>query len=152
MGACVTEALFPLEEGMLIPPNYFDRFLNDYLNEAPPPKTRERLKSNLMRLGFLSRARGKPDRLTPVTPTKTGFLILLHYLFAADGPRTIELRRLFANPFWKYLGFKSEDAVRRVLREADAAGLLGKYVVADQLEQITTRMTLDELFGAKAQL
>lgn len=152
MGACVAEALFPLEEGMLIPSDYFDRFLNDYLGEAPSPKTRERLKSNLMRLGFLSRGRGKPDRLTPVTATKTGFLILLHHLFAADALRTIELRRLFAHPFWKYIGLKSEDTVRRVLREADAAELLGKYVVADQLEQITTRMTLAEMFQTKARL
>ncbi len=152
MGSCVAEALFPLEEGMLIPSDYFDRFLNDYLGEVPPPKTRKRLKSNLMRLGFLSRERGKPDRLTPVIATKTGFLILLHHLFAADALRTIELRRLFAHPFWKYIGMKSEDAVRRVLREADTAGFLGKYVVADQLEQITTSMTLDEIFRTKARL
>lgn len=152
MGACVAEALYPLEEGMLIPAHYFARFLRDHLGEEPPPKTRQRLKTNLMKLGFLARARGKPDRLQPVIPTHTAFFILLHHLFAPNGPRTVELRRLFANPFWKYLGFKSEATVRTVLRSADAAGVLGKYVVADQLEQVTTCLTLHDILARKVRL
>jgi len=152
MGACVAEALYPLEEGMLIPAHYFDRFLRDHLGGEPPPKTRRRLKTNLMKLGFLARARGKPDRLQPVIPTHAAFLILLHYLFAPNGPRTVEIHRLLANPFWKYLGFKSEDAVRTVLRTADVAGVLGKYIVADQLEQITTCLTLDDILARKVRL
>jgi hypothetical protein len=152
MGACVSEALYPLAEGMLIPAHYFDRFLSDYLGGEPPPKTRQRLKTNLMKLGFLARARGKPDRLQPVVPTPTAFLILLHHLFAPNGPRTVELRRLFANPCWQYLGFKSEDTVRAVLRSADVAGVLGKYIVADQLEQVTTCLTLDDIFTRKVRL
>jgi len=152
VGACVAGPLFPLENGMEVPPDYFDRFLGDHLGEAPPPKTRKRLKSNLMHLGFLARAKGKPDRLCPVASTKTAFLILVHHLFAPTGPRTVEVSRLLSDPFWKYLGYKSEDAVRHVLREADAAGLLGKYVVADQLEQVTTCMTLDEMLVRKVRL
>jgi hypothetical protein len=152
MGACVSEALYPLEEGMLIPAHYFERFLRAHLGGEPPPKTGQRLKTNLMKLGFLARARGKPDRLQPVVPTPTAFLILLHYLFAPNGPRTVELRHLFANPFWKYLGFKSEDTVRAVLRSADATGVLGKYVVADQLEQVTTCLTLRDILTQKVRL
>ena len=152
MGACIAEALYPLAEGILIPAHYFDRFLRDHLDGEPPPKTRHRLKTNLMKLGFLARARGKPDRLQPVIPTHTAFLIILHYLFAPNGPRTVELRRLFANPFWQYLGFKSEDTVRAVLRSADVAGVLGKYVVADQLEQVTTCLTLDDILARKVRL
>jgi hypothetical protein len=83
---------------------------------------------------------------------KTSLIILVHYLFAPEGPRTVELRHLLANPFWKYLGCKSEDVVRRVLREADAAGFLGKYVIADQLEQVTTCMSLAELIGRRIRL
>jgi len=152
MGACVAEALYPLEEGMLVPAHYFARFLRDHLGEEPPPKTRQRLKTNLMKLGFLARARGKPDRLQPVIPTHTAFLILLHHLFAPNGPRTVEIRRLFADPFWKYLGFKSEEAVRTVLRSADATGGLGKYIVADQLEQVTTCLTLHDILTRKVRL
>src|SRR5437867_2034892 len=75
MGACVSAALYPLEEGMHIPAHYFDRFLSDYLGGQPPPKTRQRLKTNLMKLGFLARSRGKLDQLQPVIPTHTAFLI-----------------------------------------------------------------------------
>ena len=152
MGACVAEALFPLENGMQIPPQYFDQFLKSFMGEPPPAKTRKRLKSNLMKLGFLDRARGKPDRLKPVMPARTSLLILLHHLFSQQGTRTVELRRLLADPFWKFLGYKSEDAVRAVLREANAAGILGKYVVADQLEQVTTIMSADEFLTRKVHL
>ena len=144
MGVCVTDALFPLQNGMLIPASYFDRFLRDFFGEDPPDKTKRRLKANLMHLGFLERIRGKADRLQSVAFDKTSLLILIHHLFAPDTPRTVELPRLLAEPFWKFLGCKSEDVVRNILREADAAGLLGKYVVADQLEQVTTCMTFAE--------
>jgi len=144
MGACVADALFPLENGIAIPPMYFDKFLAEYLGEAPPEKTRERTKINLKRIGFLERAKAKPDRLASVVPQRTSFMILLHHLFAPKSIRTVELRSLFENPFWKYLGYKSEDSVRKVLREADAAGVIGKYIVADQIEQVTTSCDLNE--------
>jgi hypothetical protein len=144
MGACVADALFSLENGIAIPPMYFDNFLAKYLGETPPEKTRERTKSNLKRIGFLERAKAKPDRLIPVMPQKTSFMILLHHLFAPSSVRTVELRTLLANPFWKYLGYKSEAIVRKVLREADATGMIGKYIVADQIEQVTTCYALDE--------
>ncbi len=152
MGASVAVALYPLENGITIPATYFDKFLNDLLGEAAPENTRKRVKTNLKKLGFLERAKGKPDRLTPVVPQKTSFLILLHHLFAAKAVRTVELRHLFVNPFWKFLGYKSEDAVRNVLREVDAAGAVGKYIVADQLEQVTTCFTLDELLERKVRI
>jgi len=152
MGRCVAEALFPCETGLVMPATYFDKFLQDHLGEAPPEKTRERLKSNLKKIGFLERAKGKPDRLLPVMTQKTSFLILVHHLFAEKAVRTVELRNLFANPFWKYLGYKSEGAVRALFREVDAAGLVGKYVVADQLEQVTTCFMLDEILERRARL
>jgi hypothetical protein len=152
MGASVAEALYTLENGITIPATYFDNFLTDLFGEAAPEKTRERLKINLKKLGFLERGKGKPDRLTPVVPQKTSCLILLHHLFAAKAVRTVELRHLFVNPFWKFLGYKSEDTVRNVLREADAAGALGKYIVADQLEQVTTCFTLDELLERRVRI
>lgn len=152
MGRCVAEALFPCEAGLGMPATYFDRFLQEHLGEPPSEKTRKRLKTNLKKLGFLDRAKGKPDRLLPVATQKTSFLILLHHLFAAKAVRTVELRNLMPNPFWKYLGYKSDDAVRALLREADAAGLVAKYVVADQLEQVTTCFTLDELLERRARL
>lgn len=152
MGACVAECLFPLEIGMRIPAAVFERFLYRFFDGEPTQKTSKRLKMNLKVLGMLERRRGEDDRLISPGPNKISLLILLHWIFAANGQRTIELQRLFADPFWKYLGLKSEDEVRRILREADAAGLIAKYIVADQLEQVTTCLTLDELLAKKARL
>ena len=152
LGGCVAEALYACENGLVIPTTYFDKFLQDHMGEPPPEKTRKRLKSNLKKLGFLERAKGKSDRLLPVLSQKTSFLILLHHLFAPKAIRTVELKNLLANPFWKYLGHKSEDSVRALLREADAVGLIGKYIVADQLEQVTTCVTLDEFLERKDRL
>jgi hypothetical protein len=152
MGRCISEALLPLETGLTIPASYFDRFLQQFFAGTPPEKTKDRLKMNLKRLGFLERAKGKPDRLVAVNPQKTSLVILLHYLFAANAIKTVELCGVFANPFWKYLGYKSEDNVRAVFREADHLGFLGKYVVADQLEQITTCFTFDELLLRRMRL
>ena len=42
--------------------------------------------------------------------------------------------------------------MRGLLRESDAARVLGKYVVADQLEQVTTCFTYEELLKGKVQL
>jgi len=152
MGHCVAEALFPCEPGLAMPGTYFDRFLQDHLGEPASEKTRKRLKTNLKKLGFLDRAKNKPDRLVSLVTQNTSFLILLHHLFAAKAVRTVELRNLTVNPFWKYLGYKSEDGIRALLREADAAGVVGKYVVADQLEQVTTCFTLDELLERRVRL
>jgi hypothetical protein len=99
VGACVTDDLFALEVGIQVPIQYLDRFLKDHLGEEPPARTRERLKTNLMRLGFLGRTRGQPDKLLPVNATPTATLLLIHQLFAPAGPRTVELRNLFAHPF-----------------------------------------------------
>jgi hypothetical protein len=152
MGACMAECLFPIELGMRVPASLFDRFLMRQYGGAPTKKTSQRLKTNLMLLGVLQRCPGEDDKLVALNPTKTSLLLLTHYIFASAEPRTIELRNLLANPFWKYLGSKKEDEVRAVFREADAAGCIGKYVVADQLEQVTTCLTLDAFLSKKVRL
>ena len=151
VGSCVEKCLYPLEEGMLIPSSYFERYLRDALGEEPPAKTLKRLKTNLAKLGFIDRST-KGDRLNRLAVDKTAFLVVFHSIFSAAGPRTIELSRVLQNPFWKYLGFKSEQSVRAVLKEADASGLLGKYVVADQLEQVTTCFSLAEILKRRVRL
>ena len=94
MGACAADALYPLENGIAIPATYFDKFLTDRLGAAVPDKTREQIKINFKRLGFLERIKGKPDRLTRVVPQEniihdTKFSIIF---FARKSVRTVELR------------------------------------------------------------
>jgi hypothetical protein len=152
MGACVSECLFPVELGMRVPASLFDRFLSTHYGGVQTKKTTQRVKSNLMRLGVLERSPGEDDKLVALNPTKTSLLLLTHHIFASAEPRTIELRTLLADPFWKYLGLKREDEVRSIFREADALGCIGKYVVADQLEQVTTNLTLESFLSGKVRL
>jgi len=152
LGTCVEQCLFPLEEGMLIPPSYFERYLRDTLGEDPPAKTLERLKMNLAKLGFMDRSPTKGDRLKRVAENKTAFLLVFHSVFSPAGPRTVELHQIIRHPFWKYLGLKSEKSVRGILKEADGSGLLGKYVVADELEQVTTCFSLSEILDRRIRL
>ncbi len=152
VGKCIENALFPLEESMVIPAAYFERYLQGVLDESPPPKTLERLKMNLAKLGFLDRSSAQGDRLGRIDLDKTAFLIVFHAIFSPTGPRTVELASVLSHPFWKYLGLKSAQAVRAILREADAAHLLGKYIVADQLEQVTTCFSLSDLLKMRPRL
>lgn len=151
VGMCVQEFLYPIQENAVVPASYFDSYLLTALADIPH-KTRSRLKQNLRKLGFLSKLGPGQDLLRPINPTATAmFLLFTHYL-ACDEVRTVEMRTILADPFWKYLGFKSEDGVRRILRKAANAELLGKYVVADQLELITTALTFRQCLDRRVQL
>jgi hypothetical protein len=136
----------------MIPPSYFERYLTDALDEKPPVKTLKRLKMNLAKLGFLDRSPTKGDRLKRIQLNKTSFIVVFHSIFSPAGPRTIEIQQILQHPFWKYLGLKSEQSVRAILREAEASGLLGKYVAADQLEQVTTCFSLSEILNRRVRL
>ena len=65
-------------------------------------------------------------------------LVLLHARLAPT-PRIVRLSELLNKTWWRLLGLREPDAVRRILREASAAGLIARYAVVDELEQVTTR-------------
>jgi len=127
--------------------------LKEFIREVDPkarPKMVERLGQAIRRLGFVVRER-RQDVVVQLWPSKTAFLILLHHIFAPT-PRIVTLRDILANPFWQYLGFREAETVRRILHEANAQGLIAGYATMDQLEQITTRYTLNEWFEQRLQL
>jgi hypothetical protein len=97
--------------------------------------------ANLRKLGFLERTPAGDRLVAPPFP-KAALLVALHHAFTIDPPRTIEFTALASNPFWRFIGLRNEDTLRDFLKEAEHAGLLGKYVVADRLEQITTCYSL----------
>ena len=111
-----------------------------------------RLKTSLRKLGFLVRSTATHDHLRALNPTPTAILLVFHHEFASSATRTVELPSILANPFWKYLGCKSEEEVRQIFRDADMKELIGKYVVADQLEMVTPCFTLDEALKRKTRL
>src|SRR5207245_1365595 len=118
VGAAVADALFPIAEGSVLPASYLPNFIRSRFGADTPDKSLQRLKSNLRKLGFLARGRDERDTLRPLAPSGTAFLVLLHYLFARHQAGGVEFRTLAADPFWKYLGLKSEDRVRDILKVA----------------------------------
>lgn len=101
-------------------------------------------------IGFASRS-SKGFTISEINPPKTSMLILIHYIFAPT-PRTVTVKEILSNVFWQYLGIRDPELVKKVLREADANGVITKYIVADQLEQITTRYSFDEFVQRKIRL
>jgi hypothetical protein len=148
---CVVQVLSKLNEGIIVPDGYLAGHTEKLVGHPLVEGTRKRLLSNLRKLGFLERI-AIGDRLASVGVNKTALLIALHSEFARDEVRTISFATIAANPFWRYCGVRTEDDLRDFLREADHLSLLGKYVVADRLEQVTPAYTLAELFQRKLRL
>ena len=102
----------------------------------------KRLLLTARQLGFL--ARHGNEWLVPWIPTPAnGLLILLHARLAPT-PRIVRISELLAAPFWRYLGYRSAEDVRSTLRTAQAAGLIARYSVVDELEQVTTCHSCDD--------
>jgi hypothetical protein len=149
VGDAVAEAVYPIAENAVIPESYLPNFLRSRYGDDTPAKSIKRLKSNLRKLGFLVRTKGNRDTLRPLSPSPTGFLLVLHYLFARTQSGGIEFKTLAADAFWKYLGFKSEDQLREILRGSLRKDLIAKYLVADQIESISFRYNFEEFVGGK---
>jgi hypothetical protein len=148
-GAAVAEALLPIAEKAIIPDSYLSNFVRTRFGKETPDKSIQRLKANLRKLGFLVRGKGNRDILRVPTPSATGFLIVLHYLFARSQAGAVEFRTLAADPFWQYLGFKTEDQLRTILKDSLDRGLLAKYVLADRIESISFRYSFEEFLAGK---
>jgi hypothetical protein len=148
-GAAVAEALLPIAENAVIPESYLSIFVRTRFGDETPAKSIQRLKANLRKLGFLVRGKGNRDTLRGPAPTATGFLIVLHYLFAQQQAGAVEFRTLAADPFWQYLGFKTEDQLRTIFRDSIDRGLLAKYVLADRIESISFRYSFEKFIAGK---
>ena len=141
---CVVEILPKLQERVVVPSDYLITNTEKLVGHELVKLTRKRLLANLRKLGFLERGTGG-DRVAAPPVSKTALLLSLHHAFGVTEPRTIEFAQIEANPFWGFGGLRTVDTLRDFLREADHAGLIGKYVIADRLEQITTCYSLAQL-------
>lgn len=145
----ILEYLMPLELGTKMPADYFKNFIVKKYRE-PKKDPINFLSSACRDLGFIKRNRnisvtqGIPD-------PKTAFLILLHYIFAPT-QRTVTLKEIVGHPFWLLLGIRNQEKVKLILKEADANGLIVKYIIADQLEQVTTKYTIKDFLENKIRL
>lgn len=104
------------------------------------------------RLGFLEKNSKRNDRVIAAVPPPADALLLLLHARLAPTPRIVRVSDLLAEPFWRYLGLRQPDEVRAILHDANAAGLLARYSIVDQLEQVTTRYTWEEYLSRALRL
>ena len=102
----------------------------------------KRLLLSLRRLGFLGRYNG--EWVVEEIPTPADALLILLHDRLAPTPRIVRLNEILEADWWRFLGIKQADEVRHILRRAEAAGVIARYVAVDELEQVTTRFTRDE--------
>lgn len=149
IGLFVEEKLFKMNPGTKLNRNFFLGYIQEIFKENNEKAT-DRLLYCLIKLGFLTRF--KYDYfVTQQSCYKDALIILIHYIFA-NKPSTIDITFIIKNPFWKYLGLKSNIELKKILKEAFSKGIINKYVTADQLEQITTKYSLDELLSRKIRI
>ena len=84
-----------------------------------------------------------------MAPSATSFLVTLHHVFAPAEAGSVEFKRITDDCFWKYLGFKSEDQLRVILKESLGKGLIAKYLVADRIESIAFRYSFGEFVSRR---
>jgi hypothetical protein len=101
-----------------------------------------RLRSFLNHMGFITNSQ-KGILVQPIPLPNNAFLIALHSKLAPT-PRIVRLSDIIGSIFWKLLGIRDDATVRTILQDAYAKGVIAKYAVIDQLEQITTKYSFEE--------
>jgi hypothetical protein len=123
-----------------------DSFLQETYGEVKP-KLRQRLSAALQATGLVTRSQ-RIMYVREQTDIERAFGVLLHVLFAPQ-PTTIAVQDILNHVFWRYLGLRDPTDVVKLLRYLEAKKIIVKYVRADQLEQVTTAYSADEILNHK---
>lgn len=123
-----------------------DSFLQQTYGEVKPT-IKHRLSGALQATGLVTRSQ-KIMYVRDQTDIERAFGVLLHVLFAPK-PTTIAVKDILNHVFWRYLGLRSPSDVVKLLRCLEAKKIILKYVRADQLEQVTTTYSADEVLNNK---
>lgn len=123
-----------------------DGFLQETYGEVKP-KLRQRLSAALQATGLVTRSQ-QVMYVRELPDLERAFGVLLHVLFAPQ-PTTIAVQDILNHIFWRYLGLRERTDVVKLLRYLEAKKIIVKYVRADQLEQITTAYSADEILNHK---
>lgn len=141
--------ILPKAPGSTLDPGLVRTFIKETYGEFKE-KSYQRLLQACRDLGFLGRYNGD-HLIEQINPPADALLILLHGRLAPT-PRIVRLSELLQTNWWRLLGLREADEVRRILRRAEMAGLLSRFTKVDELEQITTRYDRDEYFGKAMRL
>lgn len=145
----VVEHILPLLPGQILDANK----ARDYILATYGGFKRnsyQRLLTTCRHLGFIERLADNWV-IAFVPPPVDALLLLIHYRMAPT-PRIVRLSDLLDAGFWRYLGFRAPEEVRAVLRQAQAAGLIARYSLVDDLEQFTTSYSLADYLEQKLKL
>jgi hypothetical protein len=149
VGRLVTERLLPLPPGMTLAKDFF----SSYAGQATGKKDKHlvsRCKAATRALGWVVEEK-RTFYVAQQVVHETAALLIFHHYYAPT-PRVIDLKLLFAEPAWQYLGFSSENVVREFMRKLERRGLISRYAMVDRLEQVTTRYSLDALIERKVRV
>ena len=149
LGRFVSASLGKLSAGTELDASSVERYLVQEQVGALD-RSKGKLRLSLRDMGFIR----KIDTRYVVAETslpRTAFLILLHYHLTPE-PATITIAEIIDHPFWRHLGGKREEEVRSALSHAAAIDAISRYVTVDNLEQITTRFSFEELVGRRVRL
>jgi len=145
----VLDKVWPLDAGQVFDEEVARAFIQETFGEFKK-QSYERLLLTVRHLGFLGRYNGQLV-VEEIPAPADALLILLHDRLAPT-PRIVRLSEILDSNWWQFLGFKGPNAVRRILRQAEVAGLISRYAAVDELEQVTTRFTRDEYIGQAKRL
>jgi hypothetical protein len=138
---------FLLEQVMILSPgsSIDNSVLKDFISSEYGVFLRDsysRLRQALNHMGFTMQGKNVLQ-VQPIPLPNNAFIIMLHARLAPT-PRIVRISDILDTSFWKLMGIRDETTVRFILRDANAKGLIAKYSIVDQLEQITTRYSFDE--------
>ena len=137
----VIEHVLILSPGMLIE----NSSIQDYISSIYGVYKRDaytRLRTAIIHMGFVSSVR-TGLMVQPIPLPDNALLLVLHARLAPT-PRIVRISEVLSGVFWKLLGIREESTVRSILQDAASKGLIAKYVLVDQLEQITTRYSYED--------
>jgi len=149
VAAFIEQFILPAMPGAELQTSVFRTYIEETYGEFKR-QSHQRLTRTLRELGFTARI-GQTWFTQAIPRPATAFLLLLHERFAPT-PRIVSLAQTLADPLWWQVGYHTPDEVRETLHDAAAAGLIARFVAVDQLEQVTTRYTLDEWLARRLRL
>lgn len=145
----VLDEVWPLAVGQVFDVTVARAFIEGIYG-AFKKQSYKRLLLTVRHLGFLGRYNDGWVVQEISTPADA-LLILLHDRLAPT-PRIVRLNEILDTTWWRFLGLKTPDTVRHILRQAEAVGLISRYAMVDELEQVTTRFSRDDYIAQARRL
>lgn len=137
----VLEHIFAVSPGAVIENTNIQDYISSEFGSFKNDSYR-RLRSALIHMGFIT-ALPKGIIVQPIPLPDNAFLIALHAKLAPT-PRIVRLSDIIGASFWKLLGIRDDATIRTILQDAYSKGMIAKYAIIDQLEQITTNYSYEE--------